>query len=117
MLRNNGYSWHPKACTKAAARGNIKLLRWLRFHGCAWDESVCHEAVRENNFEILKYAHENGCMWSKATYAYCYDSEDGLDGQYREVPTMFESSDEIVEYLNAHNCPKPDPSDWNIIEE
>ena len=49
------------------------------------------------------------------TYAYCF-SEDGLDKMYDEIPTDYQCSEEIVEYLHKQNCPQPNPDDW-IIEE
>ena len=74
---------------------------------------MCNEAVKKNRFDILVYAHENKCPWTKETYAYCFD-EDGLAGEYEEVPTMHECSDEIIEYLRKHNCPQPQRSDWHL---
>lgn len=115
LLRDSGYPSHPSACTQAVRNGNLKLLRWLRFNGFPWNESVCNEAVRYDNFAILKYAHENGCPWTKETYAYCFN-DDGLDGEYDRIPSEneIECSPAILAYLQAHKCPQPDPSDWNI---
>jgi hypothetical protein len=115
LLQNSGYPSHPSACTQAAINGDLKLLRWLRFNGFPWNESVCNEAVRYDEFAILKYAHENGCPWNKETYAFCF-SEDGLETEYDNIPTKneIECSEEIFQYIEDNNCPKPDPNDWNI---
>jgi hypothetical protein len=50
-----------------------------------------YEACRRKNFDCLKYLHKIGCPWSTNTYdiAMC-------DRYY-----------EILEYLDKHNCPKP----------
>ncbi|GFH53335.1 hypothetical protein CTEN210_09811 [Chaetoceros tenuissimus] len=98
LLRSNGYPWHPSACARAVVECDLKLLLWLRCNGCPWDENVCNEAVEGDNLEILKYAHENGCPWSKETYARCF-SEAGLDGEYEQIPTDHQCSDEIIGYL------------------
>ena len=33
-------------CAKAAASGNLEVLKWARSSGCAWDESTCVEAAK-----------------------------------------------------------------------
>ncbi|GFH53190.1 hypothetical protein CTEN210_09666 [Chaetoceros tenuissimus] len=111
LLHCNEYEWDERACTEAAIKDKLKVLRWLRYHNCPWDEGVCNEAVKNDHYDILVYAHENKCPWTKETYAYCFD-EDGLDGEYGEVPTRHQCSDEIIEYLREHNCPQPQLSDW-----
>ena len=115
LLQKNGYPWYPSACHVAARKGDLQLLRWLRFNKCPWDEKTCNEAVVGDRYEVLKYAHENACPWTKETYAYCF-SDEGLDEMYDEIPTDYQCSEEIIEYLHKHNCPQPNPDDW-IIEE
>ena len=117
LLRNSGYPWHPSACATAADCNNLNLLRWLRFSGCSWDESVCNNAVINDNLDILKYAHETGCTWSKATYAFCF-GDDGLDDEYIGIPTKNDNlrSEEVFQYIENNNCPKPDPNDWITYE-
>ena len=107
------YPWNPSTCSAAAYKGNLKLLRWLRLKGCPWDDYACTAAVKENHYEILKYAHENGCAWDRYTYAYCF-SETGLYSYetYEEIPTKHRCSDQIIEYIRKHNCPRPQPMDW-----
>ncbi|GFH53333.1 hypothetical protein CTEN210_09809 [Chaetoceros tenuissimus] len=117
LLRKCGYTWHADACTRAAYDGNLKLLRWLRFNGCPWDENVCNWCVKGSDLDMLKYAHENGCPWTKETYAYCF-SDEGLDDAFVEIPTettyQIICSQKVFEYLQKHNCPQPDPNDWDI---
>ncbi|GFH53313.1 hypothetical protein CTEN210_09789 [Chaetoceros tenuissimus] len=42
LFQKNGYPWHPSACKEAAHKGDLKLLRWLRYNGCMWDEETCN---------------------------------------------------------------------------
>ncbi|GFH53307.1 hypothetical protein CTEN210_09783 [Chaetoceros tenuissimus] len=116
LLRSSDYPWHPSACFRAADYNNLRLLRWLRFSGCAWDECVCNIAVINDNLDILRYAHESGCPWTKETYAFCFGNG-GLDDEYIEIPTKTDivRSEEIFQYIEDNNCPKPGPHDWNII--
>ncbi|GFH53350.1 hypothetical protein CTEN210_09826 [Chaetoceros tenuissimus] len=113
LLQNLGCEWGTIACNIAAAKGKLNVLRWLRYNGCPWDEGVCNEAVRANHYEILKYAHENGCTWTRETYSYCFH-KDGLRGDFEQIPTEHTCSDEIFRYLREHNCPRPNPEDWQI---
>ncbi|GFH53312.1 hypothetical protein CTEN210_09788 [Chaetoceros tenuissimus] len=112
LLRKK-YPWNSNACSAAAYKGNLKLLRWLRFKGCPWDDYTCTEAVKKNHYEILKYAHENGCAWDEYTYAYCF-SKNGLYtfDTYEQIPTKHRCSDQIIEYIRKHNCPQPAPDEW-----
>jgi hypothetical protein len=50
-------------CVKAAKRGDLELLQWLRAHDCAWDERTCSEAAYAGHLDIVIWAHENGCPW------------------------------------------------------
>ncbi|GFH53311.1 hypothetical protein CTEN210_09787 [Chaetoceros tenuissimus] len=113
LFQKKQYPSDELACTHAACQGDLKLLRWLRFQGFPWDERTCNWAVQNNDFAMLKYAHENGCPWTKETYAYCF-SEYGLlyETMTEEIPTDHQCSDEIIEYLQIHICPQPDPEDW-----
>ncbi|GFH48917.1 hypothetical protein CTEN210_05393 [Chaetoceros tenuissimus] len=119
LLQKNGHELTEDACAAAAAaggfRGDIKVLRWLRYIGCPWDERICHEAVKGYNYNLLVYAHENGCPWTKETFAYCF-SENGLGGVYQQIPNK-SRHDEIFNYLRENNCPQPDASDWQIVDD
>ncbi|GFH53258.1 hypothetical protein CTEN210_09734 [Chaetoceros tenuissimus] len=117
ILHKNGISFTTNACAKASSKGDLTSLKWLMDRGCPSDERVCNEAVREDNYKILVYAHRNGCPLSKETYAYTIMPEYGLDGDYFKVPSRDRCcSDKIFEYLERHNCPKPDASDWSIVK-
>ncbi|GFH53330.1 hypothetical protein CTEN210_09806 [Chaetoceros tenuissimus] len=116
LLQKNQYPLNSSACEGAAVYWDLKTLRWLKYKGCPWDESVCNWAVMNNEFDMLKFAHENGCSWTKETYAYCFSSE-GLEKEYHSIPSIFDiqCSKEIFKYIQKHKCPRPDPSDWNLI--
>ena len=116
LLQKNGHEFTEDDCAAAAGlHGDIKVLRWLRYIGCPWDERTCHEAVKAGEYDVLVYARENGCPWSKETFAYCF-SEDGLQGVYYQIPTDLRLylDGYIFNCLREKNCPRPDPSDWQI---
>lgn len=115
ILQKNGYTFPHEFCSRAAEKNDIKALRWLRYIGCPWDiHHICNEAVLWDSYDALVYAHKNGCTLTKETYAFCF-GEDGLAGQYEEIPSELICPDEILEYLELNECPRPDPSDWTII--
>ena len=116
LLKKNNFRWNERICANAAALGNLKLLRWLKLNGYPWDENTCHAAVFFNNYDILVYAHENGCPWTATTYAYCFDEPEMDEDDDYIVPTEYKCLEEIFDYLEEHDCPKPDDDDWGSID-
>lgn len=114
LIRENGYGFDEMLCSEAARAGNLNVLRWLRYKGCPWNEYVCSDAVCGNHYDVLVYAHQNGCPLTQDTYAFCF-SEDGMNYYGTKIPTKHECSDEIFEYLQEHDCPRPHPSDWENV--
>jgi hypothetical protein len=54
-------------CKRAAKRGHIQTIDWLRQRGCPWDETVCAKAARHGQLATLRWLHEGGCPWDDAT--------------------------------------------------
>ena len=48
-------------CEKAAARGDVEVLKWLRAEGCPWGETVCANAADGGHLEVLKWLWAEGC--------------------------------------------------------
>jgi hypothetical protein len=55
------------ACTAAAQRGDIEMLKYLHENGCPWDKNICKTAVRGRHLDVLKFLSENGCPWDEST--------------------------------------------------
>ena len=56
-----------ETCSKAAANGQLELLKHAHEHGCDWNERTCEYAAKNGHLECLKYAHEHGCPWDEWT--------------------------------------------------
>lgn len=56
-----GCRWTEKACTMAAADGDLDRLKWLRENGCPWDINLIPCAARENHLALAQWAHGMGC--------------------------------------------------------
>ena len=61
-LREHGFSWSSTACSKAASKGHLELLKWM--HECPWNEDSVISAARYGYLETLKWLINNGCPWS-----------------------------------------------------
>ncbi|KAG5176438.1 hypothetical protein JKP88DRAFT_347071 [Tribonema minus] len=61
--------------SRAAAKGQLLLLQWLRQEGCPCDPSLCNTALQAGHFEaaaaghleVLQWARANGCPWDSET--------------------------------------------------
>jgi hypothetical protein len=54
-------AWNTSACCRAARRGQLDMLRWLRNHGCPWDlYEMCASAACNGSTDILDYVTEQG---------------------------------------------------------
>jgi len=54
----------PRACSRAAKRGDLDLLKILRGQGCDWNGETLRFAASGGHLELMKWARENGCPWS-----------------------------------------------------
>jgi len=70
QLRESGYSWDEWTCALAAQKGHIEILQWARTNGCPWNKWTCVKAAWTGHLEILQWARKNGCPWDKWTCAY-----------------------------------------------
>lgn len=50
----------PVLCARAAALGNLEMLKSLRKYGCPWDTITCKYA-RRSDPRMIKWIHANGC--------------------------------------------------------
>lgn len=77
-LSSKGCPRDETACSMAAERGHLHVLKWLRgSNPCQWDERACQRAVEGGQFEVLKWlrsysihASTGGpCPWGESTCA------------------------------------------------
>lgn len=66
FLCENGYYYDEITCAEAAS--NLECLKYLRELGCPWDIKTTQNAIELGNLDSLKYAIENGCPCSGFTY-------------------------------------------------
>ncbi|CAN0110981.1 unnamed protein product, partial [Laminaria digitata] len=52
-----------EACFKAAARGDLQMIRWALDQNCGWRDVLCRAAAAGGSLHILKWAREIGCPW------------------------------------------------------
>jgi hypothetical protein len=82
---------------RAARRGHLDQLSWLRAQGCAWgpcvseDDNSCAEAALGGHLTVLQWARADGCPWSEWT---CTAA--AVNGDLA-----------ILQWARAHGCP------WN----
>jgi len=50
---------------RAAAGGQLNVLRWAREHDCPWDWLTCFDAARGGHLAVLQWARAHGCPWHK----------------------------------------------------
>jgi hypothetical protein len=60
---------------RAARRGQLEQLSWLRAHGCAWEpckgggNDSCSSAAESGHLLVLQWARAGGCPWDWQTCA------------------------------------------------
>jgi hypothetical protein len=61
--RDHGCSFDADTCSRAAWRGHLHILQWLRSPevDCPWDAYTVSEARREDHEEVALWALDNGC--------------------------------------------------------
>lgn len=61
--RDHGCSFDAGSCSRAAWRGHLHILQWLRSPevDCPWDAYTVSEARREDHEEVARWALDNGC--------------------------------------------------------
>jgi hypothetical protein len=52
-----------RLCETTAARGDLKLLKWLHAHHCPWDQQTCFNAAWKGHLHVLQWARAHGCAW------------------------------------------------------
>ena len=57
--------WNEDACSIAASRGHLEVLKYLHQNGCPWNKQACSDAAYRGHLEVLKYLHQNGCPWNE----------------------------------------------------
>ncbi|KAG5184144.1 hypothetical protein JKP88DRAFT_245008 [Tribonema minus] len=79
-------------CRRAAQRGHVRALAWMKAHGCLWDEGLVAAAAGSGQRAALEWLrNEGGCEWSEATL-----SAAAIGGHY-----------ELVLWLKDQGCPWP----------
>jgi hypothetical protein len=66
--------WNEKTCYKAAQKGHLDVLKWARENNCPWNERTCYKAARNGHLNVLQWARENDCPWNFKT---CYKASKG----------------------------------------
>lgn len=64
LLIKNNYPLDESLCAKAAKKGKLYLIKFLREKGCSWDKYVFINSMLENynyDLDIISYAMENNC--------------------------------------------------------
>ena len=61
--RDHGCSFDADTCSRAAWRGHLHILQWLRSPevDCPWDAYTVSEARREDHEDVALWALDNGC--------------------------------------------------------
>ena len=49
------------ACARAAFKGHLDVLKWLRAEGAPWDKWTCAKAAEGGNLNVFMWARKEGC--------------------------------------------------------
>eukprot|EP00611_Tribonema_gayanum_P028733 TRINITY_DN7481_c0_g1_i1.p2 TRINITY_DN7481_c0_g1~~TRINITY_DN7481_c0_g1_i1.p2 ORF type:complete len:266 (-),score=11.40 TRINITY_DN7481_c0_g1_i1:174-971(-) len=90
-LRQNNCPWESSTCASAAIGGHLNVLQWARDNGCPWNEWTCQYAAMYGHLEVLQWARAQGCPWNTRICA---------------SAAMFGHL-EILQWARANGCP------WN----
>ena len=61
--------WSPDAYVKAAEKGRLEMLAWLRAQGCPGEDAICEAAAAFGRVDVLRWARaqEPPCAWGADT--------------------------------------------------
>lgn len=65
-------------CSRAAEKGWLNMLKWLKEHNCPWTSNACDKAARYGHYEVLEWLHDNGCPCDPDRCNYCRMRSDPL---------------------------------------
>ena len=51
------------ALLRAALRGHLEIMQWLREQGYPWSDGICMLLAKRGHIEAIKYARAHGCPW------------------------------------------------------
>jgi len=63
-MKQRGYHWDGKVCSRAAYGGHLKVLKWAREQGCPWDEQAHSWAIWGGHKAVIDWGEQQG--WPKA---------------------------------------------------
>jgi hypothetical protein len=86
---STGCPCDTSSCSGAARQGHLEVLRWLREHDCPWNTMTCTAAASGGHLTVLRWARENHCPWDAST-SHCAAMEGHL---------------EVLQWAQEHNCP------------
>jgi hypothetical protein len=65
LLRVHGVPWDWRLCRRAAERGSLRFLQWLRSTSCPWKEAaVLHNACKSGNVAMLQWLLTATAPWT-----------------------------------------------------
>ena len=75
-----------RACTYAAANGQLRCLQYLKKCGVDWDASVCSFAAMKGHLDILRYAKSKNCPCSSQASAWA-----GANGHFEVLKWLYDN--------------------------
>ena len=75
-----------RACTYAAANGQLRCLKYLKKCGVDWDASVCSFAAMKGHLDILQYAKSKNCPCSSQASAWA-----GANGHFEVLKWLYDN--------------------------
>jgi hypothetical protein len=128
-LLRTGCEWDSDACRKAADKGHLDTLRWLREHGCPWVlGAICADASFNGYTEIFDYVIEQGEVLSAFELTYCLNRAGARDhmetaqwlrqrgAEWPDVlglTQQYQWSDAMIAWARAEGCTSPTvPAEW-----
>ena len=118
FLHEFGFSWDDVTTRYAGSCGNLETLKYAIINGCPIDEYTGYYAATNNNIECIKCLYEIGHKFKVSLYEVCKKGHFKILTYLYEIGCRSLTSDcydiamcdryyKILEFLDKHNCPKP----------
>eukprot|EP00953_Heterococcus_sp_UTEX-ZZ885_P038813 19911-Heterococcus_DN1.PRE.2 len=65
FLHAEGVEWTAECCEKAAAAGNVEVLRFMHEHDCPWNRAAVRTAAAQSgSIEVMSYLQQEGLLYT-----------------------------------------------------
>jgi hypothetical protein len=112
FLHAEGVEWTAECCEKAAAAGNVEVLRFMHEHDCPWNRAAVRTAAAQSgSIEVMSYLQQEGLLYTVPKLTEMLKvaaSHNNLEAskcqQGAAWPSTLQTSGKVLAWAKAEGC-------------